>query len=357
MILPKKLRDTLASLQAFAPDEAARTCSRHRWDAMSKPLGSLGVFEDIVCKIAALTGDAHVDFRKRAVILFCADNGVVAQGVTQCGKEVTAAVAKNFTEHSTCVCRMAALTHTDTIPVDIGMDAPKVAGVWDYRAANGTKDFTIEPAMTANEAQNAIFSGMEIALRCKNLGYRLLITGEMGIGNTTTTAALASVLCGLAPEKTTGCGAGLSSEGLARKVAAVKKGIALHRPSADEPFELLCALGGLDIAGMVGLIFGGLKYQIPILLDGVICAAAALIAYKLCPACAHALIATHVSAEPAGKALFEQLPLVPFVQAGMRLGEGTGAVICLPMFDIAAELYRNMYTFEENHITPYEHLD
>ena len=204
--------------QIEPPDEAARAAAQARWDACAKPLGSLGLLETAICDIAALTGSADVDISARAVIVLCADNGVVARGVTQTGSSVTAAVARQLALRRTSVCRMAALARCRVVPVDMGIrDFSGCEGVLDRRIGNGTADLTQGAAMTRAQAEAAILTGLELAREEAAHGARLLATGEMGIGNTTTSSAVASALLGVEPETVTGRGAGLSDEGLARR--------------------------------------------------------------------------------------------------------------------------------------------
>ena len=193
--------------------------------------------------------------------------------------------------------------------------------------------------MTRGQALQAVGVGIETARECREKGYRLIATGEMGIGNTTTSAAVAAALLGCEPREITGRGAGLSDEGLKRKVAAIEKGIAVNRPDADDALDVLGKLGGFDIAAMAGLFIGGALERLPVVIDGVISAVAALVACRLCPGCAFAMIPSHMSAEPAARRVFGELGLEPVIRAGMRLGEGTGALCLFPLLDMAMALY------------------
>lgn len=197
---------------------------------------------------------------------------------------------------------------------------------------------------------------MNIVGQLKEHGVRLLITGEMGIGNTTSASAIASVMLEMPPEQVTGRGAGLSSDGLKRKIAAVKKALKVNSPNKDQPLEVLQKLGGFEIAGMTGLFLGGAYYGIPVVIDGVISAAAAAIAYGIQPLCREYLLASHCSGEPAGKGLLKFCGLTPIISAGMRLGEGTGGVMLVPLLDGALALYRNAHRFDETSIERYSEL-
>ncbi|MBE7008251.1 MAG: nicotinate-nucleotide--dimethylbenzimidazole phosphoribosyltransferase [Ruminococcaceae bacterium] len=340
--------------QIEPPDEAARAAAQARWDACAKPLGSLGLLEAAICDIAALTGSADVDISARAVIVLCADNGVVARGVTQTGSSVTAAVARQLALRRTSVCRMAALARCRVVPVDMGIrDFPGCEGVLDRRIGNGTADLTQGAAMTRAQAEAAILTGLELAREEAAHGARLLATGEMGIGNTTTSSAVASALLGVEPETVTGRGAGLSDEGLARKVAAIRDGIYVNQPDRNDALDVLAKLGGFDLAGMCGLFLGSALCRVPVLIDGFPSAVAALCAARLCPNARKAMLASHVSAEPAGAMVLRALGKKPLITAEMRLGEGTGAVAAMPLLDMALAVYREGYTFTEGGIEPY----
>lgn len=335
-------------------DEAAVTASLERWSVVAKPLKSLGALEDLVAQIAGVIGEARFDIGKRALVVMCADNGVIAQGVTQTDESITALVAADLAKGCSSANLMARVARVDVIPVDVGVkNPPDAPGLISRRVAAGTRDFTSGPAMTRGQALQAVGVGIETARKCREKGYRLIATGEMGIGNTTTASAVASVLLGRAPVEMTGRGAGLSDEGLRRKVAAIERAVALSRPAADDPLDVLAKVGGFDIAGMCGVFLGGAACRVPVLADGFISAVAALCAVRLCPAAAKAVLASHVSAEPAGMLLLDALRKKPLITAGMRLGEGTGAVAAMPLLDMARAVYMDCYTFEEGGIEAY----
>lgn len=321
-------------------DEAAVKASLERWSLVAKPLKSLGALEGLVTRIAGITGEARFDIGKRALVVMCADNGVIAQGVTQTDESITALVAADLAKGCSSANLMARVARADVIPVDVGVKYPPEApGLVSRRVAAGTRDFTSGPAMTREQALRAIGVGIETARECREKGYRLIATGEMGIGNTTTCAAVAAVLLGCEPRGITGRGAGLSDAGLKRKIAAIEKGIAVNRPDADDALDVLAKLGGFDIAAMAGLFIGGALERLPVVIDGVISAVGALAARRLCPGCAFAMIPSHMSAEPAARRVFDELGLEPVIRAGMRLGEGTGALCLFPLLDMAMALY------------------
>ena len=336
------------------PDEKVLVAARDKWNAVAKPIGSLGELELMVEKIAGLTGTPDVDISKRAVVVLCADNGVVAQGVSQSGPEITTLIAGSVARGISSVCKMAHTVGADAVSVDMGMltasDAP---GVIDCCVARGTGDITLGPAMTRDEALEAIQHGIDLVGDLKAQGYRILATGEMGIGNTTTSSAMASVFLGLPVSDVTGRGAGLSDAGLDRKRAAIKQAILVNKPDPDDAIDVLSKLGGFDIAGLVGMFLGGAIHHVPIVIDGFISALAAFTAARICPACTCAMLGSHVSAEPAAHMLLERIDIHPVIHANMRLGEGTGAVCLFPLLDAALALY-NGTTFEETGMEAYE---
>jgi len=339
-------------------DQTAMKAALARWDTVAKPLNSLGLLEEAVTRIAGACGSPDVDIRKRAVVAMCADNGVVAEGVTQSGQEVTAIVTENMSRGVSSVCCMSRIAGADVVPVDIGVAVP-VSGerILQRNVRRGTADFAVGPAMTREECERAILTGIGIVEELKEQGYRLLATGEMGIGNTTTSAALVSVFLDVEPETVTGRGAGLTSAGLSRKVDAIRRGILVNHPDRSDVLDVLSKVGGLDIAGLVGVFLGGALCHVPVLIDGIISSVAALAAVRLCPAAADYMLATHVSGEPAGQMVLDALGLKPFLHAGMCLGEGTGAVASMPLLDMAVSVYRDMSSFADIHIDAYEHLN
>lgn len=338
------LQQAIAAVQP--PCEDSREAARRRFSDIAIPLGSLGLLQDAVAQLAAIQRTVRPSIAKRAVVMFCADNGVVAQGVAQSGPDVTAAVARALGAGESTVCRMAQPARCAVTAVDVGiLDFPGAPGVWDRRIRNGTADIAQGPAMRREECVRALLAGTQVAAEGKARGASILAAGEMGIGNTTTTAAVACALLGGSPEAWVGRGAGLSGEGLRRKRAAVQAALAVNRPDPKDPVDVLSKVGGLDIAALCGFYLGCAAERVPVLLDGAISAAAALCAVRLCPAARGALLASHVSAEPVGRPLLEALGLEPLLDAGLRLGEGSGAVAALPLLDMALAVYHGGQTF------------
>lgn len=345
------------TMQKIRPvDVAAMAAAKQHWDGLGKPLGSLGRLEKALIQIAGIqrTGDVHID--RKALVIMCADNGVVEEGVTQCGQEVTATVAENFLDEKSCVAIMCRRAGTKICPVDIGMvvDTPRVE---KRKIAYGTKNMAKEPAMTREQAVAAIEVGIAKAEELHAQGYEILATGEMGIGNTTTSSAMTAVYLGLDVETVTGRGAGLSSHGLQRKIHAIKQAIAVNQPDPEDPLDVLAKVGGLDIAGMCGLFLGGAAQQMPVVMDGFISQVAALTAMRLVPECADYILASHVSEEPGANILLKALEKDAFLTCGMRLGEGSGAVALFPILDFASDIYHKMSTFVQADIVEYQPLD
>jgi len=345
------------TIQKIRPvDTAAMAAAKQHWDGLGKPLGSLGRLEKALIQIAGIqrTGDVHID--RKALVIMCADNGVVEEGVTQCGQEVTATVAENFLDEKSCVAIMCRRAGTKICPVDIGMavDTPRVE---KRKIAYGTKNMAKEPAMTREQAVAAIEVGIAKAEELHAQGYEMLATGEMGIGNTTTSSAMTAVYLGLDVETVTGRGAGLSSHGLQRKIHAIKQAIAVNQPDPEDPLDVLAKVGGLDIAGMCGLFLGGATQQMPVVMDGFISQVAALTAVRLVPECADYILASHVSEEPGANILLKALEKDAFLTCGMRLGEGSGAVALFPILDFASDIYHKMSTFVQADIVEYQPLD
>lgn len=332
----------------------AMVASQKKWNGVGKPLGSLGTLEDMVVRMAGMFGTADFDIARKAVVIMCADNGVVAEGVTQTGQEVTAIVAANMARRQSSVCKMARVAGAEVWPVDIGMahavDLPGIAQKCVRRG--GTRNFVKEPAMTRDETEQAILVGVETVQTLYERGVRLIATGEMGIGNTTTSAAVLAVLLGRSPAEMTGRGAGLSDAGLERKVRAIETAICRHHPNPADSLDVLSKVGGYDLAGLCGVFLGGALYHVPVLIDGLISAAAALCAASLCPAARDYMLASHLSGEPAAQPVLDALGVKPILQAGMRLGEGTGAVAIMPILDMAMAVY-NGDTFDDLQMEAY----
>jgi nicotinate-nucleotide--dimethylbenzimidazole phosphoribosyltransferase len=332
--------------------------SRKHWDTIAKPLNSLGELEHLITKISGMQSTPQVDISKKCIIIMCADNGIVEENVTQTDSSITYTVAKNMAENSSNVNLMAKLSNADSFTVDIGMNATVEDGlnIIDRKVSHGTKNFLKAPAMTMEQCTQAILTGIEMVEMVKSKGYNIIATGEMGIGNTTTSSALVSVLLGVEPSLVTGKGAGLSNSGLKRKIEVIQEGIAKHHPDSNSPLEVLSKLGGYDICGMVGVFLGGAIYRIPIVIDGLISAVSALIAYRLSPSTLDYMLPSHIGTEPAMRLIMQELGLNPIIHANMHLGEGTGAVCMFPILDMAMNVYNSNRTFESIGMEAYKEL-
>lgn len=348
---------------------AARDAEAH-WDGIAKPLRGLGLLEDGICRIAAIQGSVDVHLEKKAVVVFCADNGVVQEGVTQTDSSVTAVVANNIANGIASVNRLAQYAGADVLTIDMGIDGETESfGVRNCKIAYGTANLAKEAAMTRGQALEGIMTGIHLASELKDMGYDLLAVGEMGIGNTTTSSAIVSAMLRLPAEQVTGRGAGLSDAGLLKKIQVVNDAVKLHfgasaaedgtsgdtgMSAALDPLEVLSSVGGFDLAGMCGLMLGCAINHIPVVLDGMISLAAALLAQAFCPATVEYMLASHVGKEPACTYVMEKLGLKAPIHAELALGEGTGAVMLMPLLDMAHAVYRENPNFEEIHVKPYQ---
>ena len=337
----------MLTYQINHPDQSAMTEAKARWDAVAKPLHSLGHLEDIITRIAGIQRMSDVALFPRCSLIFCADHGIVTQGVSQADQSVTALVARAIAKGTSNVNLMASVSNTPVYAVDVGMisdvDEP---GIICKKIRYGTEDMSRGPAMTRTEAEKAIQAGIDIVGRMKEHGHKLIALGEMGIGNTSATAAVSCALLGLSVDEAVDRGAGLSDEGLLRKRCAVQSALDVNRPDANDPVDVLSKVGGLELCAMAGACLGGMSCDVPIILDGVIVEAAALAAYRLCPAVRDYMIASHMGHELPARLIMDQLKLTPLIYADLALGEGTGAVALLPLLEMAERVYAGVHTFD-----------
>lgn len=340
-------------IEAVRPaDRGAYAACEARFNAVAKPVGSLGKLEELLKRVAAASGDPRIDVGKKCVLVFCGDNGVLAQGVAQSGSDVTAAIARSLAAGTTSVSVMARTAGAEVFPIDMGM-AEAAPGLLDRRLGPGTGDISRGPAMSRETAERGILIGAELVRARAEEGCRVIATGEAGIGNTTTSSAMVSVLLDRPAEEVTGRGSGLTDEGLRRKIEAIRRAVAVNRPDPEDPLDVLAKLGGFDIAGMTGAFLGGARYRVPVVMDGFISAVAALCAVRLCPAARDYILPSHITAEPAGRLLMEELGFAPLLHGDMRLGEGTGAVALFPLLDLAAAVYHHAATFADIDVEAY----
>lgn len=341
-------------LEQITPaDKKAYDVCIARFDNIAKPIGSLGKLETLLATAAGASGNPVPDLGKKCVLVFCADNGVLAQGVAQSTHDVTTAIGRSLARGTTSVNAMAKAAGADVFPVDMGM-VDKVEGLLDRAVARGTHDLSQCPAMTRQQAVQAILTGVDLVRQRKEEGYGIIATGEAGIGNTTTSSAVLSVLLDYPIDLATGRGSGLTDAGLLRKRAAIARGIEVNQPDKADVLDVLAKLGGFDIAGMAGAFLGGALYNVPVIMDGFISGVAALCAVRLCPYVKDYILSSHISAEPAGLALAEALGFAPILHGDMRLGEGTGAVALMPLLDLGLSVLHNAATFEGIQVEAYE---
>ncbi len=335
-------------------DTDAMAAARERLDLMTKPQGSLGALEDVSIRLSGLAGCCPPPMPEpAAVAIFAADHGVHAQGVTPWPQEVTGQMVGNFLAGGAVVNAFAAQAGAEVLVVDVGVRAQldHVPGLLPRKIAAGTADFTTGPAMTRAQAEAAITVGAEVARDLVAAGNRCLLTGDMGIANTTASAALVSAFTGRDPAEVTGRGTGIDDPTYARKVDVVQRGLAAHHPDPADPVGVLAAFGGFEHAALAGFILGAAALRTPVILDGLIAGAAALAAAALVPGATDCCVAGHRSAEPGHAATLDHLKLRPLIDLELRLGEGTGALLALPITASAVRALREVATFDSAGVT------
>lgn len=329
-------------------DEKIKKESRERVDNLIKPKGSLGKVEDLFVKLCGIYGEIVNEIPKKAIIIAAGDHKVVEEGVATSDKSITLFQVNNFTKGLTGVCSLVKTSRADIFVVDVGVDNeidnPKVIS---RKIKYGSDNIAKGPAMTYEEAVKSIEVGIEMVFERYNEGYRMLGVGEMGIGNTTPSSAIISVLSGIPPEETTSVGANLPLDKLANKVDTIKKAIEVNSPDSRDPLDVLSKVGGLEIGTMAGVILGCAYKKIPVVLDGFISVAAAMIAKGLCEKSVAYMIPSHNSKEKGAILGMRNLGLEPYFDFDMRLGEGTGAAIMFNFLDSAIYMNSTMITFEE----------
>ena len=332
-------------------DKAAMEAAMARLDNLVKPPGSLGELETIAARLAGISGQMHYDTTKRCVIIMAADNGVVEEGVSAAPQGVTYAQTMNFTKGITGINALARQFATDLIIVDVGINGginhPMIS---DKKVRPGTHNIAKQAAMTRNEAEQAVLTGIETAIKAANDGYKLIGAGEMGIGNTTTSAAVLCALTGIAPEQAAGKGAGLSDDAYRRKIDVIHTALTRNAPNPSDPLDVLAKVGGYDIAAMAGVYIGGAYMRVPVVIDGFISIVAALAAARLNPLAKEYMFASHASFEQGYKHAARALGVKPCLHLNMRLGEGSGCPLMFAVMDAACAIIRDMGTFEDGNI-------
>jgi len=341
------LTDVLAQIGDTDATVAAET--QRRLDRLTKPQGSLGRLEELAVQYCAITGERKPAVPRAMVVTFAADHGVVEEGVSAYPRDVTAQMVLNFLRGGAGVNVLARHVDVEVRVVDIGVahDFGPIAGLMHRKLMRGTRNMLHAPAMDRTTAEEAVMTGIEIASDAAHQGVGLIGTGDMGIGNTTASAAIAAVMTGEAVKGVTGSGTGIDEHGFARKVSVIEQALACHHPNAHDPLDVLSKVGGLEIAGITGVILGSAAARMPVVLDGFIAGAAAAIAVGLQPRCRPYMIASHRSVERGHRVLLERLQLKPLFDLDLRLGEGTGACLGIGLVQAAIKILTEMATFGE----------
>ena len=340
-------------------DEAAMAAATARLDRLTKPPGSLGRLEALAARLAGITGREMPRVDHPAVVIFAADHGVAAQGVSAYPSDVTAQMVANFVGGGAAINVLARLAGAQVVVVDVGVAGPLpgrdtaattsagAARLVSRRVAQGTRDLTREAAMSRGEVIAALEVGRSTVGELIADGVDLVAVGEMGIGNTTAASALAAVMTGRPAADVTGRGSGLDDPAVRHKVSVIEQALELHHLDPADPVGVLAAVGGLEIAALVGAILTAAESNVPVLLDGFITGSAALVGAALAPALPARLIASHRSSEPGHRIVLERLDLVPMLDLELRLGEGSGAALAIPLVRAATAILAEMATFDD----------
>ncbi len=345
------LEETLAQIRPL--DRSSEEAARQHLARLTKPEGSLGRLEEIGFRTAAIQRSVPPHLGRKLLFVFAADHGVTDEGVSAYPKEITGQMTKNFLAGGAAINVLARHYGVETIFVDVGVDHEfaTASGLCDRKIRRGTANFARGSAMTQQEAQRSVEIGIALAREAAEDDLLVLGAGEMGIGNTSSAAAILCALTGLTPADAVGRGTGIDDATLERKIAAVRKGLAVNQPDARNPLDVLAKVGGFEIGAITGVILGAAAFSVPMVLDGFVCGAAALLAQRFSRAVRDVLFASHRSAENAHGAMLEALELTPFFEWQMRLGEGTGACLLMGLIETAVKIMREMATFESAGLT------
>jgi nicotinate-nucleotide--dimethylbenzimidazole phosphoribosyltransferase len=345
------LEQTVATIVDLDREAAAE--AQRRLDGKTKPRRALGRLEDLACAVAGMAGTADVPVPCKAIVVMAADHGVVREGVSAYPPEVTWQMLLNFARGGAAINVLAGQAGARLVVVDMGVCGPAAAvpGVVMRRVATGTGNLACEPAMSKHQALTAIEHGIAIAGELTDEGVSMIGIGEMGIGNTTSASALTAALCGREAAEVVGRGTGIDDATLARKQQVIERALALHLPRSASPIDHLAALGGFEIAGLAGVVLGAAARRIPVVLDGFIASTAALVACRMQPLAAGYLVASHRSLEAGHRIVLEALDQRPLLEFDMRLGEGTGAALAMPIVEAAVRILRDMASFASAGVT------
>ncbi|NHN29267.1 nicotinate-nucleotide--dimethylbenzimidazole phosphoribosyltransferase [Paenibacillus agricola] len=342
--MSKSLHSIVSAIKPL--DLEAIEAASHHLDQLTKPPGSLGKLEDVAKQLAGMSGKTIPEIGKKAVIVMAADHGVCEEGVSAFPAEVTQQMVLNFCSGGAAVNVLARHTGADVICVDIGVNADiEHELLYSRKVRKGTNNMAKGPAMSEDEALQAIYVGIELVDELYAKGYTLFATGEMGIGNTTASSALLTVLADEEVVATVGRGTGIDDQRLLHKQAVIERAIALNAPDKTNPIDVLAKMGGLEIAGLTGVILGAAIHRCPVVIDGFISSAAALVASRIAPHSVSYMIASHQSQERGHERLLKAVGLSPMLQMDMRLGEGTGALLAFPIIEAAIKIMKEMATF------------
>ena len=323
---------------------------QQRLDNLTKPPGSLGRLEQLALRYGLARGTADLHLRRKSMHVFCADHGIAAEGVSAYPAAVTVQMVRNFVRGGAAINVICRQLGIETTIVDMGINGPVEAGTLNCRIALGTRNWLHEPAMTAGQAVQCVEAGIKLATEAARAAD-VLGVGEMGIGNTTTAAALFSLFSGIDPQLAVGPGTGVTADVVVRKAEVVRQALRLHAPAASDPMGVLAAVGGFDIGGICGFLLGAAAQRLPVVMDGFITGAAALIAQALSPHLRDYLFFSHLSAESGHARMLEFLGVQPLLSLDMRLGEGTGAALGINLIETAVRIYTEMATFSEAQVS------
>ena len=341
----EKLKETIKKIEA--PDPVLLEKAQAKLDDLTKPQGSLGRLEELAKQMVSITGSTDPVINKKAVLVMAGDHGVVKDGVSAYPQEVTMQMVLNFLGGGAAINVLARHIGAEVQVVDMGVAAefdpdPKLL---NKKVARGTNNMTEGPAMSEVQAISALEAGIEVAGTMVDSGYNIIATGDMGIGNTTPSSAITSVICDMKAEEVTGLGTGIDQEGLKKKIEAIKKAVSVNRPDPKNGIDVLSKIGGFEIGGIAGVVLGCAANRIPVVIDGFISSAGALIAHAIEPKCAHYMIPSHCSVEKGHRIALAHLGLTPLFDFDMRLGEGTGAAIGISITEAAVKILNEMATF------------
>jgi nicotinate-nucleotide--dimethylbenzimidazole phosphoribosyltransferase len=334
-------------------DKNAMSLAKARQDTLTKPAGSLGRLEELSIRLAGIQARPLPQVGRKAIIVMVADHGVVEEGTSAYPQAVTGQMLLNFIRGGAGINVLARQIGARVIVVDIGVAAGTTAfpGIIPKKVAPGTQNMCRGPAMTLEQAVRAIETGLEIVESEIQQGLDIIGSGDMGIGNTTASSAICAVITGKTAAEVTGRGTGLDDKQLQHKIAIINRAIEINKPDKCKPLEVLAKVGGLEIGGLAGIMLGAAAHRIPVMVDGFISGAAALIAAGLCPQVKEYLVSAHVSVEPGHKHLLEYLDLKPLLDLNLRLGEGTGAALGISLAESACRILSEMATFSESGVS------